>query len=212
MIEPKIRFNVFVQLTFFSLLIGVIFIAFSQKGDAVILFNKLHNPFLDSFFKYYTFLGSGWVMVLAAGFFLFYQFRLSLLTVVIGLFQTIITGLFKMIIFSDAPRPLTWLKDQYPLDLVEGAVQLYYRSFPSGHSMTAFSLATLFALMTNNKLAQLTLFIYAFFIGVSRIYLSLHFLSDVVFGAVFGLIVTFLGIYLYYKLTLFQNYRLSGKL
>jgi len=212
MIEAKIRLNHFLKLSLFSLLIVLIFISFSQKGDTVIFINKLHNPFLDSFFKYYTFLGSGWIMVFAAAFFLFYQFQMSFLTLIIGAFQTIVTGFFKMIIFPDAPRPLTFLKDEYPLEMVEDVVRLYYRSFPSGHTMTAFSMATLLALMTNNKHTQLILFIYAFFIGLSRIYLAHHFLSDVVFGAVFGMLVTFLGIFMNSKLSFFKNPSLSGKL
>ena len=57
-------------------------------------------------------------------------------------------------------------------------------SFPSGHTMTAFSIA----LVVSYYYPQLegTLFFVAFSIAVSRIVLGMHFLSDVLAGMVLG--------------------------
>lgn len=151
-------------------------------------------------------------MVLIGVIFLFFQFRIVLLVATIGLLQSIVSGVFKMLVFPEAPRPLTFLKDQYPLDIIEGATQLYYRSFPSGHTITAFSLAALLAFMAKNRLLQFALFIYALLTGISRVYLSHHFLIDVVFGAAFGVIVTFIGLYFNDKSGFLENSLFNRKL
>ena len=151
-------------------------------------------------------------MLFSAVTFLFFQFRMVLVTTILGLWQAITSSILKMIIFPASARPLTFLKEQYPLELVEGVTQLYFRSFPSGHTMTAFSLATFLAFMTRNPLLQFALFFYAFLIGFSRIYLSHHFLIDVLFGAAFGLSITLFGLCLNQKTLLFNNPLLNGKL
>lgn len=57
-------------------------------------------------------------------------------------------------------------------------------SFPSGHTMTAFAIAMAW-LLFYPTLAFALLFC-AFSIGMSRILLGMHFLSDVIAGAVLG--------------------------
>ena len=56
-------------------------------------------------------------------------------------------------------------------------------SFPSGHTMTAFAVATSFGLMSS--IGALTL-VLAVGIGISRIYLGAHYPFDVIVGAVVG--------------------------
>lgn len=57
-------------------------------------------------------------------------------------------------------------------------------SFPSGHTMTAFAATTSLSLFYPALLAALLFF--ALSIAISRILLGMHFLSDVVAGAVIG--------------------------
>jgi len=57
-------------------------------------------------------------------------------------------------------------------------------SFPSGHTMTAFACATAIAYFY--PATAPALFFFAFSIAMSRIVLGMHFLSDVVAGAVVG--------------------------
>jgi undecaprenyl-diphosphatase len=64
-------------------------------------------------------------------------------------------------------------------------------SFPSGHTMTAFAVAIPLALFYADLTAGL-LFC-AFSIGMSRILLGMHFLSDVIAGALIGAIIGYLG-------------------
>jgi undecaprenyl-diphosphatase len=57
-------------------------------------------------------------------------------------------------------------------------------SFPSGHTMTAFAIATCLSLFYPTLAIAMCFF--AFSIATSRILLGMHFLSDVLVGAIIG--------------------------
>jgi membrane-associated phospholipid phosphatase len=59
-------------------------------------------------------------------------------------------------------------------------------SFPSGHTTSAFALATTIAIISKDKKIGLFCFILAALTGYSRIYLGQHFLEDVGFGSLLG--------------------------
>lgn len=64
-------------------------------------------------------------------------------------------------------------------------------SFPSGHTFYAFSAATVI-FMYNKKLG-LAMYALSFAIALSRLYLYIHFPTDVMFGVVFGIITGFVA-------------------
>ena len=69
--------------------------------------------------------------------------------------------------------------------------------FISGHATNLFGLATFFALIVRNKLFTFTIFLFAFLVAYSRIYIGVHFISDVVVGAIIGILVAMLVYFLY---------------
>lgn len=60
-------------------------------------------------------------------------------------------------------------------------------SFPSGHSMSSFVAATI--LYGYHKTWGIIAYILAFLIAISRIYLYVHFPTDILFGAILGIIL-----------------------
>jgi undecaprenyl-diphosphatase len=64
-------------------------------------------------------------------------------------------------------------------------------SFPSGHTMTAFAVAISLSLFYPTLL--ITLLFFAFSIGMSRILLGMHFLSDVVAAALIGTVLGYVA-------------------
>ena len=64
-------------------------------------------------------------------------------------------------------------------------------SFPSGHTITAFSVAVTFSIFYPDATA--VLLFCAFSVAVSRILLGMHFLSDVLAGGAIGTLLAFLS-------------------
>lgn len=77
-------------------------------------------------------------------------------------------------------------------------------SFPSGHSMIAivffFGLVYLLVPQKHKKLGTIIALFVSLFIGFSRIYLRVHWFSDVMFGFLFGAIVIILEDFLYKRI------------
>jgi undecaprenyl-diphosphatase len=63
-------------------------------------------------------------------------------------------------------------------------------SFPSGHSSISFSIAFLVAYFYPLLWGQLAVYLTAAFVGLSRIYVREHYLSDVIAGALWGTALT----------------------
>ena len=70
-------------------------------------------------------------------------------------------------------------------------------SFPSGHTSYAFSFATIVTMLNKNKPLVVFTDILAILIALSRLYLYVHFPTDVLAGAVFGIIIGLLAIKIY---------------
>lgn len=73
---------------------------------------------------------------------------------------------------------------------------LYDYSFPSGHTTASFSIAVLFAL--HSSLLAVCLIPLAMLIGVSRIYLGLHYPTDCLIGACLGSLSSFIIMFTFY--------------
>ncbi|MEJ2495343.1 MAG: phosphatase PAP2 family protein, partial [Ignavibacteriaceae bacterium] len=59
-------------------------------------------------------------------------------------------------------------------------------SFPSGHTSTAFTIATVLSQRIDNTYATIALYSFAGLTAVQRIYADKHWFSDVVLGAALG--------------------------
>ncbi|MDR3129582.1 MAG: phosphatase PAP2 family protein [Tannerellaceae bacterium] len=69
--------------------------------------------------------------------------------------------------------------------------------FISGHSANAFGVATFFALLFRTPLLTVTVYVWATLMAYSRIYLGVHFISDVVPGVLSGIFFGYLSYILY---------------
>lgn len=87
----------------------------------------------------------------------------------------------------------------YPLWQMMGQHVESDKSFPSGHTTAAFATMVPVFLVGNKKVSW-TALIFAFLMGLSRIYLVVHFPSDVLGGLIVGTIAGILGTLLSRKL------------
>jgi len=92
--------------------------------------------------------------------------------------------------FFHRPRPFNTLQD---VILPIGPTGTY--SFPSNHALNNFAVATFFSLIYPKYKAPL--FIVAILISISRVYLGVHYPSDILGGAAIGTIFGFTFAYLH---------------
>ena len=201
----------FMLLCYLSGLIMLFIIFIYPKGELELIINQRHSPLLDYFFKYITHLGDGIFLVLMLIALLFLNYTSAILTAFSIVFQSLFVSLFKRWIFKGLERPLAFFGDQVELNIVEGVDVHSTNTFPSGHTATGFAIfALLFIIIKNRGIIIATmLFALAFLVGFSRVYLLQHFIVDVYFGAIFGLLSVILGLYF---LELFFTDNQIGKL
>ncbi|CAM1356282.1 MULTISPECIES: phosphatase PAP2 family protein [Tenacibaculum] len=173
----------------------------------VILFNKFflhlkinqfHTSFLDAFFKYSTFLGDGVMFGVLVLLFVFVKRRIALVFLISGLLTLLVTHFFKKIIFKGIPRPVGVFGED-SLYLVNGVKMALWNSFPSGHTTTAFAIFTILCLYFAKCKSQYLWISLAIIAGLSRVYLSQHFLIDVFVGSFIGIVIGFISMGLFYK-------------
>ncbi len=191
-----IKANAFVFGVFVLLWIsGLLLVVSYPKGGLHVVINQWHSGFFDEFFKYITWLGSGWMILLLAVVFLFGQLRHTVVFLVGNLFITIFIQVGKHLIFSTALRPVAYFKGIYALHLVDGVVMHAYNSFPSGHSATAFGIFVMLIFLIKNRGLKFLWLTVALLTAFSRVYLSQHFMVDILAGALTGTLVMFFTVY-----------------
>ena len=148
--------------------------------------------FLDVFFQVITYMGDGVFIVLISIVFLFINVRIALLQLISYASSGIISLLLKYSFFAESHRPYYFLKDDPTFHKIANFTYHISNSFPSGHTTSIFALMTIFALVyQQSKLVSVAFFLCAILVAFSRIYLSQHFLIDVVAGSFIGLACAF---------------------
>ena len=162
------------------------------KGQMHLFVNRFHSPEADLFFKQATHLGDPLFLLAMAAVLLLIDWRKSLLLAIFAGLCGGIVGLIKAILIDDM-RPFKFF--QYfnaPLHFVEGIRLHEYNTFPSGHTALAFGSFFLLSLFFARRGVSILFFFLAVLVGYSRMYLSMHFLIDVVVGSILG--VTLAGL------------------
>ncbi|NRA12152.1 MAG: phosphatase PAP2 family protein, partial [Crocinitomicaceae bacterium] len=147
----------------------------------------------DFFFEYWTYVGDGIVIPILMVLIGVFAIKKHGVSVFISGFATLFlvgafSQLFKRVLYNDAFRPYK-LIGYDKLYYVPGLKVHSFHSFPSGHTTAAFSLFAIIACLyfSKNRFVQILLAALAALVGYSRMYLSQHFLEDVVAGASLGL-------------------------
>ncbi len=197
---------IFIYLLF--LLLGGIVLILFPKTEIHLFINQYHHPIFDGFFKILTWLGSGWAVAVLFLLLLIKHKREAIIYLAGNLIITLIIQGLKHLVFNHMLRPAAYFKDLHSLYLIPGEAMHLYNSFPSGHSATAFGIFVILIYLTKNQWGKLAWLILAMLIAFSRVYLSQHFLMDILAGSVIGTIGMGFTIYLfnrYFPGLLFQN-------
>lgn len=190
MINQIKRHPVYFLVYLLFLLISVITLLFYNKTGIHLYLNNLQGQSADNTFKYLTHLGDGFAVVIVVIFLLFISVRMSLQVAIAGLLSGLIAQFLKKVVFGPTLRPSSFFEDLgIQLYYVEGVDLHSAFSFPSGHSTTIFSLMTSLVLIQKAKKFDLLFILMAIIVAYSRIYLSQHFLQDIVAGSIIGIFI-----------------------
>ena len=124
--------------------------------------------------------GAIWI-VLAAILLLIPRTRRYGAAIALAIVLTTVVGEFVLKPFVARPRPFLQYSDLTALIPPPSSF-----SFPSGHTGSSFAAAT--ALFAMNRRAGLAAYVLAILIGFSRLYLCVHFPTDVAAGALLGIV------------------------
>ena len=158
--------------------------------------NTHHNFVLDSLFKYLTHLGDGITAIILITILLIIRLDYGFYAIIGFSLSTSITQFLKRVVFKDTMRPSVYFNDlieQGSWHLVDGVQLHQLYSFPSGHTTIVFSICVLLSLFTNSHKIKYSFCSVAILTGLSRIYLSQHFLLDVFVGSVIGFSVVIIS-------------------
>ena len=166
--------------------------ALSQwEGGALLWIQEvLWGPVQDAFFSFYTQLGNGGILWIALCVVLLFFPRTrkagfwALIAMLFGLVCT------NLILKHLVGRTRPWL-------VLEGLVPLVVEddpnSFPSGHTCAAFACCVTWARCTGKRWLRCLCIAAALLMGFSRLYVGVHFPSDVLAGCAVGCLCAWLS-------------------
>ena len=175
----------------FCFVVGLIFLLAKGKTSTFIFLNPFHQSLLDVFFINFTYLGDG-IFAVAVIVLLMVLRRWSqawqILTAFLlsALLAQVLKTVFSM------PRPWEVFNHGEYTYFIDGVTHRGFSSFPSGHSTSVFTLATMLAIFEKNKKTNVLYLFAAVAVGYSRIYLGQHFLPDVLMGSFLGVTIAIL--------------------
>lgn len=154
---------------------------------------RIKTKFLDKFMLKFTFLGSAiFISLFTLALIVFGNGNIRNIGIEVAATLTIsqaITYSLKSLLSRE--RPYNMLKNLNTFGII-----LKDYSFPSGHTSASFSVATIIALNIPNM--AIFVMCIALLVGISRIYLGVHYPTDVLAGMILGIGVAFIvDLYLY---------------
>lgn len=165
-----------------------LYVLFSKESIFRVV-NGFHTVFLDWFFSNLTYLGEAICCVIISILLFLLSRRKGLLMSTSYLLTAALAQFFKRIF--DAPRPKLYFENTLnEIYFVPGVNIHTAYSFPSGHTVSIFTAATVFTYISRKKSWGIVFLIIALLVGYSRMYLSQHFLEDVIAGSMIGVFVT----------------------
>lgn len=186
----------FLLLFLLWILAGAWLLTHYSKGDLLLLVNSHYFAAGDFVFYYLTFVGEGWTYIILIGIFvLLKKYTAAWMGLLSFALSSLASYFLKTFFYDQAPRPAGFFGTSSPLLHHVYGMELYIKnSFPSGHTITAFSIGLLLTYFSKDKRWALLWFVIACSVGYSRMYLAQHFFTDLYGGSIIGVVTTYIAI------------------
>ena len=173
-------------------LAAIIYFGDYQSGSFLYI-NQFTQQLPDTLWAWLTFLGNGWGIFALSFPLLLLAPRILTAGLFAGAIAAVTSSALKGIF--NLPRPAGILTEGSFYRIGEA---LLHRAFPSGHTLTAFAIASAFYFSASRekRAPLLLLFVLAAFVGLSRNAVGAHWLTDVLGGAGFGIWCGMIGAWL----------------
>src|SRR5579872_6404798 len=140
--------------------------------------NALHGPFTDAFFSYWDYVDTTWfILIFVATIMYLFNRKEGISLLFIFIISWIVNLLLKS--YFDNPRPCD-------IDPSVSVICHYSYSFPSGSAQTATIIAGIAYAKCRKNITKILAGLFALFLCFSRIYLGLHYFTDILAGIVVG--------------------------
>jgi membrane-associated phospholipid phosphatase len=159
------------------------------RSEIFFAVNGIHSDFADLIEPYITDIGDGLTIIALSVILVLFNYRAAFLMVTSYALTALTAQILKY--SFDMPRPKLYFGDQLnKIHFVKDLYILTYHSFPSGHTVTAFSAGVVITYLVKNKAWGVVLLFVSLMVGYSRMYLSQHFFEDVTIGSIVGVLIT----------------------
>lgn len=189
------KHRIFISLWLVFVLIGISSSIALGKAELHLAINQaVVHPAISPFLVWSTHLGDGLFLAIAAAALCIWHVRSGLFLALVGTLSGITTQMLKRNVFDTHYRPSKFFESlelKAQLTYIEGVDLHALYSFPSGHATVAFSLAACFALISANKKWDIAFFSFGLFTAFTRVYISQHFVEDLVAGSFIALVYAF---------------------
>jgi len=191
------RMKIFLWLfVFFATAGAVYYFVAGEKGALVLQMQEFYTPTLNKIVRVVTDFGTYPLILLTLVTVGLLRKKTFVPAVIALAVEGVVVDILKKVVYR-APRPSVYLEDA-GLTFAEGLRVLCCNSFPSGHSSLAFACATVILLSySRGAWIQIGLFLLAASVALSRVYLAVHFLEDILVGSALGILVPILIFWLY---------------
>ena len=168
---------------------GVLQIIFSPT-DLFLFVNNFVTDKLNLLFEIFTWIGSGWTYATVCLLVLIFNKKYFWMAVSCFAATGLLAQLIKYLL-PNIPRPITFFSQQnISIKIPNGAEKLYWNSFPSGHTVSAFSMFLLLSFLMKKNSVSFLFAACGFFVAISRVYLTAHFVRDTYVGMIIGVELT----------------------
>jgi membrane-associated phospholipid phosphatase len=175
----------FMRLTAAIILSLLLVVCFYPKSTSFIAANEYHTEWMDSLFSVVTNLGDGlFALLLCICFFIFKRRGIALRLLITFILSGVVVQIVKHAV--SAPRPKSYFAPEVYSHFIIGITNSGLNSFPSGHSATAFAVASILAMNIPCKKWCSIFFTLAIAVVYSRVYLGQHFIEDALMGIIIG--------------------------